>query len=340
MSDVHSTIAERYMSQEKTVVADLASMPSDDRVSLSVDEISRIDTKIEELFSLPSHSPEFTRYTDQFHTRILTDTLVRLEDNEASNANLAMELLDDLRVILNSLFPNPLPQGWSLRDTLDRNKDQVNKILSTLKQGQKFIVDDLDSIDLRSKAFHDGIVKLRRSIVAVTMLRTKIEARCEAVGDRQSAAIKENVVFYLVQREIDLMTELAVTTQSYLAMKAIRKTNVILNHNIDRILTITVQAVNNAVFVASNIQATSLDYVFDTRKFLLGFEGQQVKEMCARFYSLDKDLAQISDQVKEAKKAPEPRQKQQHLQDFHVYQDSFDDFFMSYGGGSDGGSGC
>lgn len=122
---MQTNIVKRDIPKEEAAMADLAAMPSDDRVSLSAVEISRIDAKIEELFSLPSHSPEFTKYTDQFHTRIPSNTLVRLEDNEASNANLAMELLDDLRAILNGLFPNPLPQSWSLRETLDQNKNWI-----------------------------------------------------------------------------------------------------------------------------------------------------------------------------------------------------------------------
>lgn len=306
--------------EEDTNIAPMGVM--DEVVELSKDELGRIDEIVKKLFSLHPMSPEYTALADCFHTRTPTKTKARIDASEASNADLAMKMMSDLRKILDTLFPANKDANWDFRTAFEGMKEPVNRILERIEEAKGFILGDLASIDAKRANFFEGIVKLRKSLVTAKTLRVKVEERAEKASERHRDMIMQTVVFYLGQREMDLLTEIAVTTQSFLANDAIRKTNVVLSQNIDRILSTTVQALNNAVFVSTNVAASTLEYAFDTRQLVLGFEGKQIRDMVEQFVALDRDLAQLENKVAEAKQLPAPktRTKNKINQDSEYHQ--------------------
>jgi uncharacterized protein YaaN involved in tellurite resistance len=71
------------------------------------------------------------------------------------------------------------------------------------------------------------------------------------VGEPEKArALKEDALFYLRQKRQDLLTQLSVTVQGYLALDLIRKNNLELIKGVERATTTTVSALRTAVIAA------------------------------------------------------------------------------------------
>ena len=66
----------------------------------------------------------------------------------------------------------------------------------------------------------------------------------------KAKAIRETALFYVRQRTQDLLTQMAVTVQGYLALDLVKKNNVELVKGVDRASTTTVGALRTAVTVA------------------------------------------------------------------------------------------
>src|SRR5690606_32329631 len=66
----------------------------------------------------------------------------------------------------------------------------------------------------------------------------------------KAKALSQDVLFYVRQKHQDLLTQLAVSIQSYLAIDIIIKNNIELIKGVDRASTTTVSALRTAVVVA------------------------------------------------------------------------------------------
>ncbi len=72
----------------------------------------------------------------------------------------------------------------------------------------------------------------------------------DATEPAKAKAIRESALFYTRQRTTDLLTQMAVTVQGYLALDLVKKNNVELVKGVDRASTTTVSALRTAVTVA------------------------------------------------------------------------------------------
>src|SRR5918912_3678770 len=79
---------------------------------------------------------------------------------------------------------------------------------------------------------------------------TRKIATLEPKEPDKARALKEDVLFYVRQKRQDLLTQLSVTVQGYLAMDLIRKNNAELVKGVERATTTTVSALRTAVIAA------------------------------------------------------------------------------------------
>src|SRR5258707_1513304 len=71
------------------------------------------------------------------------------------------------------------------------------------------------------------------------------------VADAEKAkTVQEDVLFYVRQKRQDVLTQLAVNMQGYLALDLVRKNNIELIKGVDRATTTTISALRTAVIVA------------------------------------------------------------------------------------------
>src|SRR5713101_2516731 len=75
-------------------------------------------------------------------------------------------------------------------------------------------------------------------------------ASIEAADSEKARALKEDVLFYVRQKRQDLLTQLSVNVQAYLALDLIRKNNLELIRGVERATTTTVSALRTAVIAA------------------------------------------------------------------------------------------
>ena len=74
--------------------------------------------------------------------------------------------------------------------------------------------------------------------------------RLNVIDKQRAKQLQDDVLFYVRQKDQDILTQLAVSVQGYLALDVIRRNNVELIKGVDRATTTTVSALRTAVIVA------------------------------------------------------------------------------------------
>lgn len=97
--------------------------------------------------------------------------------------------------------------------------------------------------------------KLQEYAVLTDALDAAVEERIAVTPDRaQADALRADVLFPVRQKHQDLLTQLAVCAQGYLAMDVVRRNNDELIKGVERAATTTVSALKIAVMLASALE--------------------------------------------------------------------------------------
>ncbi len=138
--------------------------------------------------------------------------------------------------------------------------------------------------------------RLEQMILLSQTMDTKLEEKANDLDHTDPAkakAIRETALFYVRQRTQDLLTQMAVTVQGYLALDLVKKNNVELVKGVDRASTTTVSALRTAVTVAQALtnqrlvleQITALNTttagIIDSTGKLLKSQTAQIHEQAA-----------------------------------------------------------
>ena len=95
--------------------------------------------------------------------------------------------------------------------------------------------------------------RLNQYVYVAERLDARLSARIaelEATDPDKAKALRDDVLFYVRQKHQDLLTQLAVSIQNYLAIDIVIKNNLELIKGVDRASTTTVSALRTAVIVA------------------------------------------------------------------------------------------
>jgi uncharacterized protein YaaN involved in tellurite resistance len=108
-------------------------------------------------------------------------------------------------------------------------------------------------------------------------------SQIEPTEPERAKSLREDVLFYVRQKHQDLLTQLAVSIQNYLAIDIVIKNNLELIKGVDRATTTTVSALRTAVIVASalNNQKLVLDQITalnSTTSALIESTSQMLKD--------------------------------------------------------------
>ena len=112
---------------------------------------------------------------------------------------------------------------------------------------------DNAAIDTERAGLWKTMHKLEQMIHISKSLDKQLEDKAnelDATEPAKAKAIRETALFYTRQRTTDLLTQMAVTVQGYLALDLVKKNNVELVKGVDRASTTTVSALRTAVTVA------------------------------------------------------------------------------------------
>jgi uncharacterized protein YaaN involved in tellurite resistance len=252
---------------------------------------ARVDDFIDDLLALDTNSPEFGKKVEQLtnmgrreiaeaagHSNRFLDRPVKAMGSESSvGADLAelrrtVEDLDPGRRG-NLLGPKKLfgivPFGSKLRDYFDGYKSaqtHISSILARLAGGKDELLKDNAAIDIERQALWAAMSRLEQMIHVSKALDSGLEAKAlelDNLDASKAKAIRESALFYVRQRSNDLLTQMAVSVQGYLALDLVKKNNVELIKGVDRAQNTTVlrtavtvaQALTNQKLVLNQITA-------------------------------------------------------------------------------------
>jgi uncharacterized protein YaaN involved in tellurite resistance len=233
---------------------------------------------VEELAAQDVNSPEFGKRVDQIsdmgrreiaeaagQSNRFLDRPVRAMDKESGVGTDLAELrrtIEDLDPGKQGSLTAPrklfgiIPFGNKMRNYFDSYKSSqshISSILTRLSSGKDELLKDNAAISVERQTLWAAMGRLEQMIHVSKALDAKLEAKAselESSDPAKAKAIRETALFYVRQRTTDLLTQMAVTVQGYLALDLVKKNNVELVKGVDRASTTTVSALRTAVTVA------------------------------------------------------------------------------------------
>ena len=130
---------------------------------------------------------------------------------------------------------------------------QLDKILRSLQNGQDSLLKDNAAVEGEKVRLWDTMNKLQEYAVLTSALDAQLVEQIDKIRSTDAAkadALTADLLFAIRQKHQDLLTQLAVSAQGYLALDVVRKNNVELIKGVERASTTTISALRTAVIVA------------------------------------------------------------------------------------------
>jgi uncharacterized protein YaaN involved in tellurite resistance len=235
-----------------------------------------------ELVTVEPSSPEFSKKVDAVHSmgsreirdsasmsnRMLERPMHAMSSGLFDKKSDVAKGLIDLRKTIDDLDPSRqnllspkkllgiIPFGNKIRDyflKFQSAQTHLDHILQALFRGQDELRQDNGAVEQEKTNLRSIMQRLREYAYLASKLDASLVAKIaetERADPERAKALKEDVLFYVRQKHQDLMTQLAVSAQGYLALELIRKNNQELIKGVDRATTTTVSALRTAVMAA------------------------------------------------------------------------------------------
>ncbi|MCV2393040.1 toxic anion resistance protein [Actinotalea sp. M2MS4P-6] len=166
-------------------------------------------------------------------------------------------------------FLGILPFGDKITDYFRKYQSaqsHLDAILHALRDGQDELRKDNAALNLEKTELWEAMTRLNQYVYIAERLDAQLAARVSELSvteTEHAQALRDDVLFYVRQKHQDLLTQLAVSIQSYLAIDVVIKNNLELVKGVDRASTTTVSALRTAVIVAQALgnQKLVLDQV-------------------------------------------------------------------------------
>jgi uncharacterized protein YaaN involved in tellurite resistance len=177
-------------------------------------------------------------------------------------------------------------------DSYKSSQTHISSILKSLASGKDELLMDNAAIDTERANLWAGMGRLEQMIHLSRAMDAKLEDTANELDHSDPAkakAIRETALFYARQRTQDLLTQMAVTVQGYLALDLVKKNNVELVKGVDRASTTTVAALRTAVTVAQALtnQKLVLEQITQlntTTANIIDSTGKLLKDNTARIH--------------------------------------------------------
>ena len=251
-------------------------VPVSEQVKSKLD--AKVESFVEDLISADANSPEFGKKVDQLtnmgrkeivaaagQSNRFLDRPVRAMDKDTGVGTDLAELrrtVEELDPGRQGKLSGPrkilgiIPFGNKLKNYFDSYtsaQSHIQSILTRLASGKDELLMDNAAIDTERAKLWEAMGNLEQMIHISNSLDAKLEekaAELDATDPAKAKAVRETALFYVRQRTQDLLTQMAVSVQGYLALDLVKKNNVELVKGVDRASTTTVGALRTAVTVA------------------------------------------------------------------------------------------
>jgi len=135
----------------------------------------------------------------------------------------------------------------AILNALQRSEDTLRKDNATIEQEKENLWDIMN----RLQQYAYLCRRLDNAIIAML-------ATVEMQDPEKARVVQEELLFYVRQKHQDLLTQMAVSIQGYLALDLVRKNNLELIKGIGRATTTTISALRTAVIVAQALHGQKL----------------------------------------------------------------------------------
>lgn len=300
---------------------------------------------LDDLLNSDPHSPEFQTKLGQLthlgegtmheasaaSNRMLQRPAAALAATGNDPASRTGKTLVELRQIITELDPKRhdltgakrilrfLPGGSAVQRYFmkyESAQEQLDAITKALKGGQDELRQDNAAVQTERDGLWAAMGQLANYAVLANQLGVGIEQRIlelrNAGSTDEATALEADALFYVRQRHQDLLTQLAVSIQGYLALDVVRKNNAELIKGVDRALDTTLAALRVAVIVAQALaqqkivlaqidalNATTSDLIVGTSE-LLRSQGTAIQAQASRSTIDPAKLQQAFDNVYQA----------------------------------------
>lgn len=268
-------------------VATVPAESASGRVRLDAADLAELDAKVaeflDELADLNVNDPKFRDVADRVHAmggkaieasasvsnRLLERPVRAMQSGLFDAGSDIGKSLVELRNQVEALDPSRqgdlfaprkllgvIPFGNRVRDYFDRyqtSQSHLNAIVESLRRGKDELIRDNAAVDQEKANLWALMERLEKYVYLGKRLDVGLDrkaAALDAVDPEKARVVREELLFYTRQKITDLLTQLSVNVQGYLALDLVRKNNLELIKGVDRATTTTVAALRTAVVVA------------------------------------------------------------------------------------------
>jgi len=265
------------------------------KVRLKPEDVAELDAQVErfidDITAHDSQHPQFKEAVERIHSmgskdiqasasvsnRMLDRPVGSLRNGLFDKGAQIGQSLIDLRHQVEDLDPSKqgdlfsarkllglIPLGNKLIAYFERyqsSQTHLNAIIESLKRGKDELLRDNTAIEQEKVNLWTLMERLEKYVHSGKALDGKLDAKArelDAIDPEKARVIREEMLFYSRQKVTDLLTQLAVNIQGYLALDMIRKNNLELMKGVDRATTTTVAALRTAVIVAQALSNQKL----------------------------------------------------------------------------------
>jgi uncharacterized protein YaaN involved in tellurite resistance len=241
---------------------------------------AKVDSFMAALTSAQTRSPEFSaqaanvrsmgdadvRRAAETSNRLLQTPVRALKDGGLAEGSKVGNTLLELRRTVEDLDPSQasggkkflgiIPFGEKVENYFRKYQSaqtHLDGILHALRNGQDELTRDNVALNLEKQNLWGAMGRLNQYVYIAEHLDAQLAAQIsqlELTDPERAKALGQDVLFYVRQKHQDLLTQLAVSIQNYLAIDIIIKNNIELIKGVDRASTTTIAALRTAVIVA------------------------------------------------------------------------------------------
>ncbi len=256
-------------------IADSDRTKLDDMVSGYLDAVMALDVHSQafgdRMRDIGKLGDDDVRSAASVSNRLLDKPMAAMQNGGLTQSSVVSRSLVDLRHQMEDLDPStqgdlfkpqkllgilPIGTRSRLRDYFDKyrsSQQHIDAIITALYQGQEELQRDNASIEQEKANLWAIMGRLRQYSYLAQRLDAELSAKIaaiEATDPDRARVLKEDMLFPVRQKNQDLLTQLAVSIQGYLALDIIRRNNLELIRGVQRATTTTVAALRTAVIVA------------------------------------------------------------------------------------------
>ena len=267
---------------------------ADQLVKLDLTKVPELDAKVHDfvmhVLQTPVNTSVFDEKVNAIHQlgsaeiRASAQIANRMLDRPAKSMDKALfdnspiaKSLTELRSVVEELDPTRqgslssprkflgiIPMGKSVQDYFRKyqsSQTHINAIIESLYHGKDELMKDNASIEQEKVNMWALMQSLRQYIYVGQKIDERLGQKIgelEATDPEKARVVKEELLFYVRQKNMDFLTQLAVNIQGYLALDMIRKNNLELIKGVDRATTTTIAALRTAVMVSQALSSQKL----------------------------------------------------------------------------------